>query len=500
MNNDDHISGLLKSSLYVPVKSQANRHFDPLNLLDKNRRKSIIPVSHLPTRLHKLSKMDNEQAKPLDKDYLLEETEKSVQLSDSSILATQLNKNYAYNETLPTDNIENNTDKEEHENENSFGSFILQNFIPFSDEQDVNLWLNETEEKFNQLFISRNLRFTAVPLLVKGHAKKVYIRNRRSIQSFDDFYEILLLHFDEHDAQSTANKPQETILLESNSLHQTKSADEKSLQAMATLDNTQFSEQLPKHHLTQLNEFSAAATSGVSQVSQSTSSHNNNTSNNDASHTDYTTNVLRQVLLQNLVQNPKIFQGGKEDVTKWLEDIERLFDAAHISNVNKLDLISCSLRGEALRWYKNNKTMLTSWEIFVSELKKAFTSSYHQELAFKKLETFTQGTNQSIQNFYNEVLKLCNEADPTMSESAKLRNLLNKTKPTIQFEVRRKKPTSTREFLEYAKELEDLYQLSNINTNETNISLTSTSTIIPSLVNNSNSLSQSVSISALEKN
>ena len=143
-----------------------------------------------------------------------------------------------------------------------------------------------------------------------------------------------------------------------------------------------------------MNDFSAAATSGVSQVSQSTSSHNNNTSNNDAPHTDYTTNVLRKVLLQNLVQNPKILQGGKDDVTKWLEDIEHLFDAAHISNVNKLDLISCSLRGEALRWYKNNKTMLTSWEIFVSELKKAFTSLYHQELAFKKLETYTQGTNQ----------------------------------------------------------------------------------------------------------
>ena len=73
-----------------------------------------------------------------------------------------------------------------------------------------------------------------------------------------------------------------------------------------------------------------------------------------------------------------------------------------------------------------------------------------------------------------------------MSESAKLRNLLNKTKPTIQFEVRRKKPTSIREFLEYVKELEDLYQLSNINRNEANISLTSTSTMIPSLVNNSN--------------
>ncbi|CAF2114317.1 unnamed protein product [Rotaria magnacalcarata] len=46
-----------------------------------------------------------------------------------------------------------------------------------------------------------------------------------------------------------------------------------------------------------------------------------------------------------------------------------------------------------------------------------------------------------------------------MSESTKL-NLLNKVKPTIQYEVRKKKPKSTSEFLEFAKEAEELVQLS----------------------------------------
>ncbi|CAF4872774.1 unnamed protein product, partial [Rotaria magnacalcarata] len=49
-----------------------------------------------------------------------------------------------------------------------------------------------------------------------------------------------------------------------------------------------------------------------------------------------------------------------------------------------------------------------------------------------------------------------------MSESIKLKNLLKKIKPSIQLEVRKKKPTSTAEFLEYAKEVEELFQLSNI--------------------------------------
>ena len=52
-----------------------------------------------------------------------------------------------------------------------------------------------------------------------------------------------------------------------------------------------------------------------------------------------------------------------------------------------------------------------------------------------------------------------------MSEAMKLKTLLNKTKPSIQFEVRKKKPTSIGEFLEYAKEAEEILQLSNIDTN-----------------------------------
>lgn len=101
----------------------------------------------------------------------------------------------------------------------------------------------------------------------------------------------------------------------------------------------------------------------------------------------------------------------------------------------------------------------------MSELKNAFAPVYHEELAFKKLEAYSQTENQSICNFYNEIIKLCNDADPTMTESTKLKHLLNKTKSTLQFEVRRKKPTTTKEFLEYAKDVEELFQLTRSNTN-----------------------------------
>ncbi|CAF3808250.1 unnamed protein product [Rotaria sp. Silwood1] len=498
MNNDDHISYLWKSSLNISTNTQEKQLSNSLNLLNKNRRKSIIPSSHLPIKVPKLFQMDIEQDNLLNKDCSSIETEKQTQLNINSFVTTTMNNNTDKKDLLPKDMVENDTDREENETENNFDSFILEHFTRFSGEQDVTAWLDETEDKFNRLLIPRHLRFQAIPLLVERQATRLYVRNEHNIRSFTDFQKLLLLHFDKDDIQSTIHNQQNTVLCQCSLVRQTPSFEDKGSQTMTTFNNSHFSEEPPKHHSTALNDPSAAALRGESLVSQLTLNYTNTNSNTNTSDPDDTTSVLRKVLLQNLIKNPKTFQGGKDDVMKWLEDIEHLFDVAHISDTTKLDLISYSLRGEALRWYTNHKNTFISWEIFVSEFKKAFTSSYHEELAFQKLEAYTQGENQSIRNYYNEVIKLCKEADPAMSESAKLRYLLNKTKPTIQFEVRRKKPTTTKEFLEYAKEIEDLYQLSNIsintntninsNTNTTSPTLPFTS-VPPMLRNYSNSFS-----------
>ncbi len=155
-----------------------------MNLLNKNHRKSIIPSSHLPTNSNKLFKMDNEQ------DNSLIETEKQTRSNINSTSTTHRNENYDNNDILMSEKIENNINQEENEGENNFDSFNLENFTRFSGEQEVNVWLNETVKKFNRLLILRSLRFTAIALLVEGPAQKVYIRNRRHVRSFDNFYEI----------------------------------------------------------------------------------------------------------------------------------------------------------------------------------------------------------------------------------------------------------------------------------------------------------------------
>ncbi|CAF3231890.1 unnamed protein product [Rotaria sp. Silwood2] len=361
------------------------------------------------------------------------------------------------------DNSENNSQSEDEKNDENFDEFILGNFIPFTGKQNVLQWLDETETKFNRFRIVRNLRYVAIPLLVEGDARYKYMRHRREIRTFDDFYEFLLLQYD-------------VQTLSSNSSSSTQAVDNKSSAACTSCQAKSVTESHPSvtdnsngsNVMRQSSVLASNATANVEAInsigeqSAIKSTVVSDTSVNSES--DQTLSDLRKAIVGDLIKNPKTFKGNKDDVNKWIEDIEHLFNIAHIPDSIRLDLISYSLRGDALEWFKTNRSAFVSWKTFVGEIKRAFTSSFQGELAFKKLESYTQGENQSIRSFFNEVLKLCKEADPTMSETTKLKTLLNKTKPNIQFEVRKKKPTSTTVFLEYAKEAEELLQLSNIDT------------------------------------
>ncbi|CAF1252943.1 unnamed protein product [Rotaria sordida] len=83
----------------------------------------------------------------------------------------------------------------EPEDEDTFDAFILNNFGSFSGNENVIEWLDSTDEKFNTFKISRRLRYLAIPLLVKGDAKRTYIDNKNKINTYDDFYTFLLMEY-----------------------------------------------------------------------------------------------------------------------------------------------------------------------------------------------------------------------------------------------------------------------------------------------------------------
>ncbi|CAF1281573.1 unnamed protein product [Rotaria magnacalcarata] len=350
-----------------------------------------------------------------------------------------------------------NKDNISQDDDNSFESFIRANFVPFSGKQSLYEWLDETEDLFNRFKISCQFRYKAIPLLIQGDAKRKYIKYRRSITSFDDFYEFLMTHYDTIPSVSIQTQAD----LTSESVKSFTANDKPIVELKTNVTNTTDSSQLLKSPVsfpTNVVDKDTTNTSGDVSILKSAMPNFDNSSMSF----EPVVSDLRKAIVTDFIKHPKIFRGAKDDVIKWVDEIDHLMQIAHVPECSRLDLISYSLRGDALQWFKNNKGSLTCWNVFVQEIKKSFTSSFSEELAFKTLESYSQGENQSVRNFYNEILKLCNAADSSMSESTKLKNLLNKVKPTIQLEVRKRKPKSPAEFLEFAKETEELLQLSNI--------------------------------------
>ena len=372
----------------------------------------------------------------------------------------------------------------ESDDEESFDSFILNNFNPFSGMENVTEWLDVTDEKFHIFKLSRKQRYVAIPLLVTGDAKRTFRRSQGTIKSYDDFYTLLLTRYDvgNSNTQNPSARSYTSAAGQGNLSHDLSPQknvvfDDQRKSLGKTFDLTDSSPQPPILRSTALVDLGATEVIGDVPVNRSNvlASHN---SFFDNSQLDQTAYALRRAIVDSLIKNPKTFRGGKEDVKQWLEDINQLFDTAQIPEGHKLDLVQYSLRGEASRWFKNNKSTFTSWTTFVKAFKDTFLSPFHEEIAFKKLESYSQGINQPVRSFYNEIVKLCSEADSSMSDSSKLRYLLNKAKPSLQFEIRKKKPTTTKQFLEFAIEVEELFHLSNIdlpnNTNTTPMSSTIT--------------------------
>ncbi|CAF3446843.1 unnamed protein product [Rotaria socialis] len=469
MINKDRISCILKSS---PCNSLSTQHTTDNSILtstrnpeenlkfliSNSRRRAILPTPHRLKNFQNLFTMNNKKETNTREQALIskdtrsqsrdknpsqvdvDNTDNSSPTKNSNNLTDMIpnfqvengsidNANQQNRASKDNDAIDDSKNDESYKKINPSARLIKHSEeVPEVDaqlqpEQDTND--DETENKFNQLRIGRNFRFEAILVVVEGYAKRKYIKNRKEIGSFDDFYEFLVPEFEPSDSASYKSKPRQTATnnsCDSIPTYQTNFANESN---PIVSNNSNTIKSTIMVNLDTIDGIGERPVINSTIVSDSFST----------PISDQTQNDLRKAIAGNLIKNPKSFKGGKDDVKKWIEEIEHLLDVAHITDATRLNLISYSLRGDALEWFKNNRLLFSSRNIFVSELIRAFTSSFHEELAFKKLESYSQGEHQSIRSFFNEVLKLCKDADSTMSEATKLKNLLNKTKPSIQFEV-----------------------------------------------------------------
>ncbi|CAF4651891.1 unnamed protein product [Rotaria socialis] len=155
--------------------------------------------------------------------------------------------------------------------------------------------------------------------------------------------------------------------------------------------------------------------------------------------------TICKALIDKFVKDPLKFHGGKDNIYRWIDEIDQQFKTMNLCDSYKLNLIHICLKGEAYQ-----------------------CSNLQRDVAFKKLKLYQQTTHQSATQYYIETMKLMQQADPQMNESTKIHYLMNGLRQSLCTETRRNYPTSTQGFLQQVKIAEELTAL---NTNFTSTSI-----------------------------
>jgi hypothetical protein len=173
------------------------------------------------------------------------------------------------------------------------------------------------------------------------------------------------------------------------------------------------------------------------------------------------TSHLQRTVADDIIKRPTYFRGSQDDVHNWLDKLEQRFTMAQWSDENKLHYISIHLQDNAYRWWMQTSSTIKTWSSFRDAVIRAFGSTRIQELAFEQLKWYKQTVNQSITQYYDKIIELCQKVDPAMPDSLKLKYLMAGIKESLKTHVALQDPKTTETFLSSARKIEDVFALTN---------------------------------------
>jgi hypothetical protein len=151
---------------------------------------------------------------------------------------------------------------------------------------------------------------------------------------------------------------------------------------------------------------------------------------------------------------PKFSGSAEEDVLKWLQDVEEVFDRAQIQPLNRFLAIQSYLVDPAAKWFRHNRSTISDWSMFRTELVKAYQPTLNVTLF--KLEQRFQSPNESVMEYYYDKVRLCSQADSTMSPPMIIHHLTKGLKRSLLAHVVRRHPLTPAEFLNCAQDEEKI--------------------------------------------
>lgn len=169
--------------------------------------------------------------------------------------------------------------------------------------------------------------------------------------------------------------------------------------------------------------------------------------------------------------NPGQFTGkSEEDIEEFLTRYSR---ACRVNNWNtdeeKAQFLPIFLTGAAVIWLDNfeatNNEDCKKFSTLKPHLKAAFEPRIPTDRAEFKLRTRTQGKDESLESYYQDVLRLCRQVNEQMADADKARHLLHGLSRDIIKDVMLLKNDTAQEVLQNARKVE--IARSYLTTNET---------------------------------
>lgn len=148
-----------------------------------------------------------------------------------------------------------------------------------------------------------------------------------------------------------------------------------------------------------------------------------------------------------------------EDVERFLKSIKNITKATNESNNHELlEIVRGKLTQAAGIWFDNNETKFRTWSDFELAFRNRYVSSTTTSKKFEQLKQRRQKPDELIINYCDEIINLCSEIDPKMSDLTIIQYLLSGLNPNVRKELSRRESAmnSLDEFLKYVKLEQDL--------------------------------------------
>lgn len=160
-------------------------------------------------------------------------------------------------------------------------------------------------------------------------------------------------------------------------------------------------------------------------------------------------------------RDPPIFSGtGSPDIDDWLAAYERVSKFNAWDDSSKLNNVAFYLTELAKTWFVNHETEIGSWTVFRSRAVDLFgRPALRKSDAERKLSQRTQLADETFTSYIEDIISLCNRADPTMSESAKIKHILKGIAPDAFHMLVLRAPSTVQDVVAACQQLQDAKNL-----------------------------------------